>query len=142
VSHSFSASYGNRDYCAVCGEHSVAHLTLEQLRERARLNGLRAIAVSRELREINQREQMQLDAREQAKQLSDAGRRVAAEFEFADPRRAQIAKSLTFPAEFVPYINWDSLGEARRDLASEMHVTMGADGSVTVVLSWPKEPEL
>lgn len=25
--HSFSASYGNREYCATCGDHRTAHIT-------------------------------------------------------------------------------------------------------------------
>jgi hypothetical protein len=55
--------------------------------------------------------------------------------------RRQVGKTLTFPPDMVPFINWQTLADTRRDLASDLHVTVNADDSLTVVFSWHYEGE-
>ena len=46
------------------------------------------------------------------------------------------AKTYRIPADLVSLINWNALGEQRRQLNSDMDVRRLPDGSLTVTLVW------
>jgi len=52
-----------------------------------------------------------------------------------------VARTLSFPADLVPYINWQSIADMRRALDCDVFVRRGADGQLDIELSWPYEQD-
>lgn len=56
--------------------------------------------------------------------------------EMTTERRQQAREPLIFPPEMVRYINWESVGQTRAELACDVHVTTQGDGSVRIEWTW------
>jgi hypothetical protein len=51
----------------------------------------------------------------------------------------QVAKLLTFPADLIPFINWDSIGAMRLQLACDIDVRRTPESTLTIRLFWPAD---
>jgi hypothetical protein len=70
--------------------------------------------------------------------LDDVDRWLGAEWG-ATPAEPQVAKTLYFPPDLVPYIAWETLGEQMRELACHLKAERHTDGGVTVTLFWESQ---
>jgi hypothetical protein len=53
--------------------------------------------------------------------------------------KKQIARTFTFDAQHVPYVNWQKIGDEAYSLQSHIDVRRDTDGGLTITLFWDKE---
>lgn len=54
------------------------------------------------------------------------------------PADRQIAKTVTFDKDQIPFVSWDAIGKARAGLACHVETRLQADGSLVVTFYWDR----